>query len=562
MLSLIKIKNIALIDELSIEFGSNLNLLTGETGSGKSILVDSLGALIGERVSTDLIKEGEEKAQIEGLFSIAANSKLTEIFEESGVELENKENTELIIRREISSLGRNRIFVNNQLVTLGFLKKVGTFLGDIHGQGEQTTLFSPANHIDILDKYASLEKERAKLAEKFHQLKEVKRELENLKEDESQKLQLLDILKFQVDEINKGNIEPDEDEKLEEEKKLLSNTEKLSNLSDDSYKLLYENENAVVASLQKIELKVAELADFESRFKEYNEGLQNAKAVLEDLSFTLRDFGNSLQFSPERLEEIENRLAEISRLKKKYGGTINDVLAHLEESQKRLETIETAELKEKELIKKTVEIQKEYLNIAKDLNKKRKAAAKKLEKHVETDLKAVALDKAEFIVKFDTSNELTDDNFTVKGFEKIEFYFSANPGESPKPLSKVASGGEASRLMLILKTAVNMNDFEKTVVFDEVDAGVGGRVAEAVGKKLKQLSKTQQIICVTHQPQVAALADHHYLVEKATKSKKTFVAIRKLNKQNRVKEIARMLAGENITETAQKHAQELIKKYE
>jgi len=563
VLSLLKIKNIALIDELSIEFGGNLNLLTGETGSGKSIIVDSLGALTGERVSSDLIKEGEQKAQIEGLFAVETSPELKLLFEESGIELEDSSEAELIVRRELSNSGRNRIFVNNQLVTQGFLKKIGIFLADIHGQGEQTTLFSATNHLEILDEYASVKKKRNEVSDKYREMSEIKSEIENLKEDESQKLQLLDILQFQVNEITKCNLELGEDETLEEEKKRLNNTEKISSLTDESYALLYENEDAILANLQKVARKITELSEYESSFNEYGEGLQTAQAVLEDLSLALRDFGGSVKFLPERLEEIENRLAEISRLKRKYGGTLEAVLAHLKESQERLETIETAEFKEKELLSKLAKLQSEYIEIARDLHAKRTSAAKKFEKLVEENLKAVALEKAKFVVNFETPNDFenaeADKFFSTKGFDRIEFYFSANPGESPKPLGKVASGGEASRMMLILKTVSNMRDGEKAVVFDEVDAGVGGRVAEAVGLKLKELSKTQQVMCVTHQPQVAALADNHFIVEKDTKGKKTSVGIRKLDEAERIEEIARMLAGESISDTARKHAQELIK---
>ncbi|NNE98429.1 MAG: DNA repair protein RecN [Pyrinomonadaceae bacterium] len=564
VLSLLKIKNIALIEELSIEFGDNLNLLTGETGSGKSIIVDSLGALTGERVSSDLIKEGEETAQIEGLFTVCVDSYLREVFEESGVEIESADETDLIVRRELSNSGRNRIFVNNQLVTQGFLKKIGSYLADIHGQGEQTTLFSPANHLEILDQWASLGKERTKIAKKYQEMAEIKNDLANLREDESQKLQLLDILQFQVDEIEKSGPEEGEDENLEEEKRRLNNTEKLSSLSGESHQLLYESEDAILAKLQKVIRKTLELSEYESSFKDYEESLQTAKAVLEDLSFALRDFGGSVEFSPERLEEIENRLAEISRLKRKYGGTLPAVLAHLEESRERLETIETAELREKDLRNSLAKVRAEFIDIAKGIHQKRVKAAKKFEKLVTNDLKAVALEKAKFAVNFETPTdteleaEEADKYFNTQGFDRIEFYFSANPGESPKPLAKVASGGEASRLMLTLKTVSKVKDAGKAVVFDEVDAGVGGRVAEAVGLKLKGLAKAQQVLCVTHQPQVASLADHHFIVEKSSKGNKTSVGIRKLDDAERIEEVARMLAGENITDTARDHARELI----
>lgn len=562
MLSLLKIKNIALIDELQLEFAGGLNLLTGETGSGKSIIVDSLGALTGERVSSDLIKEGTQNAQIEGLFQIAASDELNKIFDESGVEFDAGGEVELIVRRELSATGKNRIFVNNQLVTQSFLKRIGAFLADIHGQGEQATLFNPATHLEMLDEYANLESLRGKVAEKYRELAAIQRELRNLREDEAQKLQLLDILRFQVEEIGKANLKTGEDDALEEEKRRLNNVEKLSTLSDESYSLLYENEEATVTTLEKAIRRVTELAEYESSFAAYMEGLQTAQAVLEDLAMSVRDFRNRLEFSPERLEEIENRLAEISRLKRKYGGSVESVLAHLSESEARLSNIETAELREEELRKKLKKSREEYLQIAVELNEKRTKAARKFEKDVEANLKAVALEKARFEVRIDAPNDLqaeeTDKSFTAKGFDQIEFYFSANVGESVKPIAKVASGGEASRLMLILKTTAKLSEREKAMVFDEIDVGIGGRVAEAVGLKLKELAKTQQVLCVTHQPQVASLADHHFLVEKQAAKNRTEIRIKELSKTEKVEEIARMLTGKEITETARRHAKEML----
>jgi DNA repair protein RecN (Recombination protein N) len=560
MLSLLKIKNIALIDELQLEFSHGLNLLTGETGSGKSIIVDSLGALTGERISSDLIKEGEKTAQIEGLFNLPSSANLHEIFESSGVEIEDGEAIDLIVRRELAASGRNRIFVNNQLVTGNFLRRIGAYLVDIHGQGEQATLFNSSNHLEILDEYANLGNLRTTVAEKYRELAKTQKEIENLREDEAQKLQLLDVLQFQVDEIKKINPQPGEDDALNEEKRRLNNVEKLSALSDESYLLLYDNEESTVATLEKAARRIAELAEYESSFKEYDEGLKTAQAVLEDLAMSVRDFRNRLEFSPERLEEIENRLAEISRLKRKYGGAIETILAHLAESEARLKNIETYEERREELKKILAKQREDYLKIASEIHDKRTKAARKFEKEVETNLKAVALEKAKFEVRIDGAdlNGEGNKNLTAKGYDQIEFYFSANVGESVKPLARVASGGEASRLMLILKTTAKSSDAEKSVVFDEIDVGIGGRVAEAVGLKLKQLAKTQQVLCVTHQPQVASLADQHFLVEKETVGKRTKVSVRQLKADEKTEEIARMLTGAQITETARQHAREML----
>jgi DNA repair protein RecN (Recombination protein N) len=491
MLSLLKIKNIALIDELQLEFSHGLNLLTGETGSGKSIIVDSLGALTGDRISSDLIKEGEKTAQIEGLFNLPFDENLRGTFSESGIETDDGAEIDLIVRRELAGNGRNRIFVNNQLVTQNFLKKIGARLVDIHGQGEQATLFNASNHLEILDEYASLKNLRINLSEKYRELAKTQREIENLREDEAQKLQLLDVLQFQVDEIKKVNPQTGEDDALNEEKRRLNNVEKLSALSDEAYLLLYENEASTVATLEKAARKIAELSDYESSFKEYDEGLKTAQAVLEDLAMSVRDFRNRLEFSPERLEEIENRLAEISRLKRKYGGAIETILAHLAESEARLKNIETYEERREELKKILAKQREDYLKIASEIHDKRTKAARKFEKEVETNLKAVALEKAKFEVRIDAADLKGEGNknLTAKGYDQIEFYFSANVGESVKPLARVASGGEASRLMLILKTTAKSSDAEKSVVFDEIDVGIGGRVAEAVGLKLNNWRK-------------------------------------------------------------------------
>ncbi len=557
MLTLLKIKNIALIDELELEFANGLNLLTGETGSGKSIIVDSLGALTGDRISSDLIKEGETAAQIEGLFSLSPNENLRMIFDESGIELENTKQIDLIVRRELAANGRNRIFVNNQLVTNNFLKKIGAFVADIHGQGEQATLFNQTTHLEMLDEYANSGTSREIVAKKYKELANIKKEIENLQADEAQKLQLLDILQFQVDEIKKVNLQSGEDESHEEEKRRLNNVEKLSTLSEEAYLLLYENEEATIATLDKATQRITELAEYELIFREYAEGLQTAQAVLEDLAISVRDFRNRLEFSPERLEEIESRLAEIARLKRKYGGTIDSVLGHFKESEERLKNIETAELREKELNKILAKAREDYLKIATELHEKRMKTARTFEKEIEKNLKAVALEKARFEVRIN-ADKTDDKTFTAKGFDQIEFYFSANPGESVKPIAKVASGGEASRLMLIVQTTAKLSETEKAMVFDEIDTGIGGRVAEAVGLKLKELAKTQQVLCVTHQPQIASLADQHFIVQKETVKDKTLIRVKKINETEKVEEIARMLTGAQITETARQHAREML----
>jgi DNA repair protein RecN (Recombination protein N) len=577
MLTLLKIKNIALIDSLEVEFGRGLNLLTGETGSGKSIIVDSLGALTGGRISSDLIKDGEQSATIEGLFALSGATSLASIFDESGIDFGGGE---LIVRRELSLAGKNRVFVNNQLVTQAFLKRIGAFLVDIHGQGEHAALFDPATHLEMLDDFAGVDDELGKTAEAYRALSRTRNELAELRRDESDKLQLIDILKFQADEIRRAELKPGEDTDLEKEKLRLNNVEKLSALSDEAYMLLYEQDESTAATLDKAARRVEELAAYDPRFAEYREPLETALVVVDDIAATARDFRNALEFSPARLDEIENRLAEIARLTRKYGGAIGSVLEHLSESEQRLEKIETADLREKELAARLIAESEVYVQAAKLLHEKRGVAAAKFGKDVAANLKAVALEKAKFEVRVEealavsagdggsrissesgTSNapdRFDGTRFTPNGLDHVEFFFSANPGEVAKPLAKVASGGEASRLMLVLKTTANSGDDDKAAVFDEIDAGIGGRVAEAVGTKLKQLSGAQQILCVTHQPQVAVRADRHFVVEKDLGRNKTTIGIRELSDEERVEEIARMLAGEKITDSARRHAAEMI----
>ena len=564
MLNLLKIRNIALIDSLEVEFGLGLNLLTGETGSGKSIIVDSLGALTGDRISSDLIKEGEASARIEGLFVLDSTDDLRRMLEEAGIELDDDSEAEIIVRRELSRSGKNRIFINNQLATQTLLKKVGSLLVDIHGQGEQAALFNVSTHLEFLDEFGRLQPLRQRVADAYHHWNTIRTELGMLQQNEAEKLQLLDILKFQVDEIAKANLKSGEDTELEEEKRRLNNVEKLSALSEDSYALLYDNEESTITTLERAARKVEELAEYDHRFAEYIEGLRSAEAVIGDLAISLRDFSTHLEFSPERLEEIESRLAEISRLKRKYGDSIDAVLEHLRESKERLDAVETAEFREEELQKKLAAARKDFIAAAGELHDGRVKAAAKFEKETEKELKAVALEKARFRVQIsspsadDFQSEAADRFFSARGFDRIEFYFSANPGESPRPLTRVASGGEASRLMLIVKTVSKPLTEDKAAVFDEVDVGIGGRVAEAVGLKLKELSKTQQVLCVTHQPQIASLADRHFAVHKEVNRGRTTVQITELGKPERVEEIARMLAGETISDTARKHARELL----
>jgi len=551
MLQFLNISNIALIDDMQVEFEGGLNLLTGETGSGKSIIVDALGVLIGGRFTSELIKTGAERASIEGLFSVTSNPELETILENAGLSATN----ELIIRRELSATGRNKIFINNQLATQSLLRDLRPYLVDIHGQGDQQTLFNPETHLEILDAFAGNSSLRGDVADAYQKWNAVRRELDSLRHDEAEKFQLVDTLKFQIAELERAQLSIGEDERLEEERRRLANVEKLTALCQSSYSRIYEDDDAAITRVRQSLKDVAELAEYDASFRDYLEGLESARAVLEDLSFTLRDFADRLEFSPARLAEIEDRLAELSRLKRKYGGSLTAALEHLARAEDRLRQIETSDERERELNAALAVARDRYLELAGKLHKERVRAAKKFEQAVEKGIAEVAIDNARFQV------QVSDDVETAgqKGIDHTEFYFSANAGEDVKPLARVASGGEASRLMLVLKTVANGSQFPRTIVFDEIDTGIGGRVSEAVGLKLKKLSQTNQVLCVTHQPQIARFADSHLVVQKEALKGRTQVSVGRLDKAGRVEELARMLTGAEITDSARRHAKELLK---
>jgi DNA repair protein RecN (Recombination protein N) len=589
MLQLLNISNIALIDELQVDFDNGLNLLTGETGSGKSIIVDALGVLIGGRFSTDLLKSGTERGFIEGLFLVSANPDLVRVLTDAGLSSENDdESFELIIRREISTTGRNKIFINNQLATQSLLRDLRQFLVDIHGQGDQQTLFNPDTHLELLDSFAGNGYLRGKVATAYSHLRELQNQLDQLNKDEAEKFQLVDTLKFQIEELERSQLTLGEDERLEEERRRLANVEKLTSLCQSSYGRIYEDDLSALARVKQATTELAELAEYEPPFKEYLEGLESARALLEDLSFSLRDFADKLEFSPARLAEIDDRLAELSRLKRKYGGSIETALEHLARSQDRLLQIESSDERERELKTELSNSLEHYLNLAGELHKTRVRAARKFEQAIEKGIAEVAMENGRFQVQVsdrmsdklqfvaDSSKDHSEQtkgldssvNDKLKhighsighsGTDSIEFYFSANPGEDLKPLAKVASGGEASRLMLVLKTVANAAEFPRTIVFDEIDTGIGGRVSEAVGVKLKKLSETNQVLCVTHQAQIARFADNHLCVNKEALKGRTVVNVTKLDRNGRVEELARMLTGAEITDSARRHAKELLK---
>jgi DNA repair protein RecN (Recombination protein N) len=566
MLTCLNISNIALIDELTVEFDRSLNLLTGETGSGKSIIVDALGVLIGGRFTSVLLKAGRDRGFIEGLFSIEQNPELERLLADSGINVETVDGPEIIIRRELASSGRNKILINHQLATQSLLRELRPFLVDIHGQGDQQTLFDTGTHLELLDAFAGEAALKEEVSLSFKSWSALKRELEEHGKQEAAKFQLLDILKFQIDELERSQLVVGEDEQLDEERRRLNNVEKLTTLCAESFALVYDDSDSAITRIRQTARRVEELSGYESRFRQHLDAIESARAMLEDLAFSLRDFADKLEFSPARLDSIEDRLAELSRLKRKYGGSIESALEHLARSQDRLRQIERSDERETELKRELDAARAAYVKLATKLHQERARAAKKFERAVERDLAEVAMEHAKFQVQMNSFNEAAESNsedatstFSASGIDRVEFYFSANAGEAARPLVRVASGGEASRLMLVLKTVAGASEFPRTIVFDEIDTGIGGRVSEAVGSKLKKLSATNQVLCVTHQPQIARFADTHLLVRKESAAGRTDISVERLDRRGRVEEIARMLTGAEITETARRHARELLK---
>jgi DNA repair protein RecN (Recombination protein N) len=562
MLTFLNIANIALIDELTVEFEPGLNLLTGETGSGKSIIVDALGVLIGGRFTSDLLKTGRERGSIEGLFSVERNPDLERLLLSAGIEVDGGE---IVIRRELAANGRNKIFINHQLATQSLLRDLRPFLVDIHGQGDQQTLFDSKTHLDLLDSFAGVSALKTDVAACHQRWSSLKRELQDLRKQEAEKFQLMDVLGFQIEELERARLIVSEDEQLEEERRRLNSVEKLTTLCAESFGLIYEDSDSAITRIRQAARRVDELAGYQSSFHQYEEGLEAARALLEDLAFSLRDFADKLEFSPARLEEIENRLAEMSRLKRKYGGSIESALEHLARSQDRLRQIERADEREAELQSALDAAREAYVDRALKLHAERTRTARKFERAVERALAEVAMEHARFQAQISSPSDSelkldgAADSFTAGGIDHVEFYFSANVGEAVRPLARVASGGEASRLMLVLKTVTGAPEFPRTIVFDEIDSGIGGRVSEAVGLKLKKLSETNQVFCVTHQPQIARFADSHLLVRKEAARGQTEILVERLGRQGRVEEIARMLTGAEITESARRHAREMLK---
>ena len=560
MLVELRLENYAVIDSLVVEFASGLNLLTGETGAGKSILIDALSLLLGEKASSDIIRSGAEKAVISAVFEV--ESKLAEqVLEDNGLD---GEDASLILRREISPGGKGRVFVNNQPATVAVLRQLTPHLANIHAQNESLLSFGAAARLGLLDVYAGTDLEGT--AEAFSRWKSIAGRIEELERNEQDRLRLLDLWTFQKREIEDAKLQAGEDECLEAEKRVLANAEKIYGSAMQAFDLLYEGPASTSASLRSAQRHLEELSHFEPKFQEALSALESARISVEDVGASLRDYAGGIEASPEHLAEVEDRLALLDRLKRKYGPTLDDVIRHGKEVTQKVSEMENKDEALRQLHGELSKAAEHYLKSARTISKKRYEAACKLEKLVESEINDLAM-KTKFQIEVSGTDE--EGNWSGSGFDQVVYLISTNPGEPLRQLEQIASGGELSRVMLALKASVEAGGtargqkrtgaLQKTLVFDEIDTGIGGRAAEAVGKKLKALSRTNQLICVTHLPQIATFADHHYLIEKKTAGGRTRTTVRPISGEERTEEVARMLSGAKLTETSRKHAEQMIK---
>jgi DNA repair protein RecN (Recombination protein N) len=569
VLAELRLENYLVIDNVVIEFAAGLNLLTGETGAGKSILIDALGLLLGEKASSEVIRTGAERAVVAAVFESdgAAARSIEGILETNGLD---GENGSLILRREIAPGGKGRVFVNNQPATVAVLKQIAPHLAVIHAQNESIANFDAAARQDLLDAYAGVELKDVSSA--FAHWKQIRGRIADLEQDEQDRMRLLDLWNFQCREIEEARLRVSvglqEDEQLEAEKRVLANAEKIYGAAINAFDLLYEGNASTSSSLRAAQKHIEELARYEPKFQEALAALETARISVEDVGATLRDYAGGIQASPERLAEIEERLALLDRLKRKYGPTLEQVIAFGDDTRRKLSEMENKDQVLLELRAKLAAAAAEYRKAAHGVSRRRLEAGRKLEKLVEAEINDLAM-RASFRIAVEEDED--EAHWTSSGIDQVVYRISTNAGETLRPLEQIASGGELSRVMLALKACVEAGTnpagnpkkksaaAQRTLVFDEIDTGIGGRAAEAVGKKLKALSKGNQVLCVTHLPQIATFADHHYLIEKREAAGRAKTTVRRISGEERTEEVARMLSGAKLTETSRKHAEQMIR---
>jgi DNA repair protein RecN (Recombination protein N) len=559
----LRLENYAVIDNVAVAFASGLNLLTGETGAGKSILIDALTLLLGDKASTEVIRSGADRAVISAVFEIESGAAKTvaRILEENGLD---SESDSVILRREIAPGGKGRVFVNNQPATVAVLKLLGPYLATMHAQNETLAAFDAPARLALLDAFAGAQ--IAGVQEGFQKWKDICTRIEELEHDEKDRLRLLDLWTYQKREIEDAKLQPGEDERLENEKRVLANAEKIYNAAMNAFDLLYEGDSSTAASLRSARKQLEELTRYEPKFQDALAALESALISVEDVGATVRDYAGGIHASPEHLAEVEDRLATLDRLKRKYGPMLDDVIRFGDDATRKLSEMENKDEVLRQFRKELAAAGQEYLAAARALSKKRYEAARKLEKLVEAAVNDLAM-KVNFHIEVTGSDE--EENWSAWGFDQVLYLISTNPGEPLRRMEQIASGGELSRVMLALKASVETcagsggkkkgPGVPRTLVFDEIDTGIGGQAAEAVGKKLKELSRTSQVLCVTHLPQIATFADHHYRIEKKESGGRTKTTVRNITGDERTEEVARMLSGAKVTESSLKHAEQMIK---
>ena len=554
MLLEISIKNFAIIEAISLNFEKGMTVLTGETGAGKSIIIDAMNMMLGARATTDVIRHGAPKAEIEGLFSIENSRALQEIFDEQGLELGD----EIIIRREILQNGRSVSRVNGQMVNLSVLRSIGQYLVDIHGQHDQEELMRPQLHIQMLDGFGDADFLELKQAYQtnFDAYRKMRKQLLEIKKNQEEHKARIEMLEFQMAEIESASLQPGEDLKLNQERDKLLNHKNIADTLTNAYTMLDNEEFSSLANVRSAMNDMESLEEYDVEYREISTSLSESYYVLEDVTKRLEDIIEDLDFDGNRLMQIESRLDLIHAITRKYGGNVDDVLMYFAKITEEYNLLTGNHLSSDDMEVELKKLEVSLVDLATKLASARHNLAQQLEIEIQQELKDLYMDKARFQVQF------TKGKFTREGNESVEFYISTNPGEDFKPLVKVASGGELSRLMLAIKSAFSRKEGKTSIVFDEVDTGVSGRVAQAIAQKIHKIGQNGQVLAISHLPQVIAIADYQFFIEKISNDHSTVSTVRLLTVEERVEEVAKMLAGENVTEAALSQARELLQSKE
>jgi DNA repair protein RecN (Recombination protein N) len=553
MLIELRIKNFAIIDELNLSFSKGLNILSGETGAGKSIILNAVHLLLGDKATEEWIRSSEDEANVEALFDISGNPEAKEKISEKAPQVQGSgEEDSLLIRRVISRSGRGKVFINGNMATLGALSEIGEELLSIYGQHEHQSLQRVETHIDILDEFGGLLKVRQEFQTHYEEFVSLSEEVEKIRAEKEKRAKERDLMAFQSKEIEASRIQVGEEESSKEERTILTHAKKLMDFALGSEGALYSEESSTIGKIQKILSQGRDMAAIDPSLSHLLKALDSALIQLEEIALAFRDYSRRVEVNPARIDEIENRLEEIDRLKRKYGSTVEEVLAFKQRVDEALKSFTSDEEKLCRLESRLEPFRQVVNNLGKKLSGERKRVASELKKSVEKELNSLGMKRTIFEIRIDPLP------LSVKGTDRVEFLISPNVGEEVKPLAKIASGGELSRIMLAMKRILAKIGGRQVLVFDEVDAGIGGAMAEVVGKKLRELSRHHQVICVTHLPQIACFADQHHSVRKEVKSGRTVTVVDRLDKESIVDEIARMLGGVKVTEKTKAHAKEMI----